>query len=74
MCPVAIKLFVGDMHKDYVDFIDGIGDFNTVTWAVMQYWRARLYDIIVILGGELTILHSKYRELSGKEKCTKTSP
>ena len=62
------------LYKDYVDFIDGIGDFDTVTWAVMRYWRERLYDIIVILGGELAILHSKYRELSGKEKCTKTSP
>ena len=57
-----------------MDFIDEIGDFDTVTWAGMRYWRARLYDIIVILGGELAIFHSKYRELSGKEKCTKTSP
>ena len=62
------------LYKDYVDFIDGIGDFDTVTWTVMRYWWARLYDIIVILGGESAIFHSKYRELSGKEKCTKTSP
>ena len=57
-----------------MDFIDGIGDFETVTWAVMRYWQARLYDIIVILGGEWVIFHSKYRELSGRVKHIKASP
>ena len=74
MRPVAMRLFVSEKMRYFADFIDGIGNFETVTWAVMRYWRARLYDIIVILGGELAIFHSKYRELSGKEKCTKTSP
>ena len=51
--PVAMRLFVSEKMRYFADFIDEIGYFDMYFEWKCGYYRARLHEDFMILGGKL---------------------